>query len=126
MPETCDSQTIKTQAACIWPCVSKIELLASIACSLRLLNNMSCSAADIKSQAACIWPCVSEIELLASIACSLQTLSTGTVFAKQVFEGDGPPVGLQTGQDATIAATYYDRSEGFLAYAWDPNTQLWN
>lgn len=43
----------------------------------------------------------------------------------QVFTGSGAPVGLQAGQDGTLAGIYYDTAVGGFNYNWDVASQAW-
>lgn len=87
----------------------------------------SCTVSGLWNQVHGIGPFISEQEFMAeNINLLCQLLSGGGGIgggAPDVFVGDGPPTPgtPQPGQNATRAATYYDRQEGYLAYPWDPS-----
>lgn len=123
----CAVTDLKSQAACIAPCMSRIELLASIACSLATLNGMSCSAAALKSQAACIWPCMSEEELLAAIAvnvCEFAGGGGGGGGHNVIYWEDTGPNPSGPPPDVSIAWEVRFR-DGNPPVVWDPALPGW-
>lgn len=45
--------------------------------------------------------------------------------ARQIFHGNGPPSGLQTGQVASLEAIYIDDSPPNFWYVWDVANTTW-
>lgn len=83
----------------------------------------NCTVQGLWNQVHGIPPFLSEQEYMEediNLLCQLLGGIVGSGSNPQVFVGDGPPVGLQVGQSPILAATYYDRLEGMVAYPWDP------
>lgn len=71
--------------------------------------------------------CLSEGQQLAManyLLYQILSLGGGTGISLQVFDGNGPPVGLQPGQNPAMAGTYYDLLTG-VTYQWNTSTMQW-
>lgn len=90
----------------------------------------SCTVEGLWNQVRGNPPYISEQEFMAeNIYLLCQLLGGGggggSPLARQVFQGSGPPAGLQTGQNPALAGIYYDTDVGGLVYQWSVSGGGW-
>lgn len=121
-----------TDAACFL-CVSEKTLQAMTVYLLGQILIQSDSEANVTPEevanASRCFQCLSGKTLIAAQVYLLTQIfengGGGGGGSLQVFEGSGPPSGVQTGMNGARAALYYDIDPGGFLYHWNVTDQSW-